>query len=189
MKSKYLIIAILLVFFSGLSGWFVTKYYFLSMKGKTTQDSQTPKSEPLLDIKPDGRHSLVVKIFYPSSSGVHSVEKRIYTTSLSINITEEVLKEFLKELKGQLSQVRLLGVYRDMDDIVYVDLSDEIRRQFSGDAEFEYNLLKSLLDTVLTNVPNVKDVKILIEGKEIESIGGHFLCLKPLKSSLALKNE
>lgn len=131
---------------------------------------------------------MTVKIFYPSENEIQLKEKKIYTNFLPVNIAEEVIKEYLKELKGSLSNTRLLGVYRDSNNIIYIDLSDDIRRYFSESARFEYNLLESLLKTILSNVPGAEDVKLVIEGKEIESIGGHFYCLLTLKSSINFSN-
>jgi len=72
-------------------------------------------------------------------------------------------------------------VYRDKKHVLYVDLSDDFRRSFSGDARQEFLLLKSLYETVVQNVPGAEDVRILVEGKETESIGGHFIILSALR--------
>jgi hypothetical protein len=79
----------------------------------------------------------------------------------------------------------LLSVYYASDGILYVDVSDEFRRNFQGDALNEFLLLKGLYDSIITNVTGVQDVKVIVEGKEIESIGGHFFALYPLKNMLA----
>lgn len=188
MKKKNLVISVLLLLSASLCGWFVTKYYLSLQNDKSTQNS-TSKPEPIIDIQPDGRHSMMVKIFYPSENEIQLKEKKIYTNFLPVNVSEEVIKEYLKELNVPLSNTRLLGVYRDSNNIIYIDLSDDIRRYFSGDARFEHNLLESLLKTVLINVPAVEDVKLLVEGKEIESIGGHFYCLLTLKTSIHFSNN
>ncbi len=180
MKRKSLIISILVLLIAFISGWFVTEYYLSTEKEKITQ-TDTGKPEPNIEIQPDGRRAMTVKIFYPSKIDIQSKEVTIYTNYLPVNIAEEVVKEFLKEFKGGISNTRLLGVYRDSNNIIYIDLSDDIRRYFSEDAKFEYNLLESLLNTILINVPGSEDVKIVVEGKEIESIGGHFYCMFTLK--------
>lgn len=182
MNKKNFIISILLLLLAGIGGWFATKYY-LSIYIEKTEGIKSEKPQQALTIQPDGRHAIVVKIFYPSENEIQLKEKKIYTNFLPINIAEEVIKEYLQELQGDIGNTRLLGVYRDKNNIIYIDLSDDIRRYFSNDAKFEYNLLKSLLKTVLINVADSQDVKLLIEGKEIETIGGHFYCLFPLKSS------
>ncbi len=60
----------------------------------------------------------------------------------------------------------------------------EKSRNFSGEARYEYYLLKSIYQTLVTNVSEVRDVKILIEGREIDSIGGHMLAIMPLREAV-----
>ena len=80
--------------------------------------------------------------------------------------------------------VKVLGLYQGSDGILYVDFSDELRRNFQGDAAAEFLLLRGLYESIISNVKGVDDVKVLIEGKEIESIGGHVLALYPLKATV-----
>ena len=70
--------------------------------------------------------------------------------------------------------VKILGIYRDQNQILYIDLSDELRRNFQGDALDEYLLLKGMYETLVSNVQDFQDLKVLVEGKEIETLGGHF---------------
>ncbi len=183
MNKKNILISIMLLLVASLIGWFATKYY-LSIKNENIADTYKEKHQPTIDIQPDGRHAMVVKIFFPSDNEIQLKEKKIYTNFLPVNIAEQVTKEYLKELKGPMANTRLFGVYRDNNNIIYIDISDDLRRYFSEDAKFEYNLLQSLLKTILINVPGSQDVKLLIEGKEVETIGGHFYCLFPLKTSV-----
>jgi hypothetical protein len=78
--------------------------------------------------------------------------------------------------------VSILGIYKGSDQILYVDLSDELRRNFQGDALSEFLLLKGLYESLLANLQGIEDVKILVEGKEIETLGGHFYLKYPLKN-------
>ena len=80
---------------------------------------------------------------------------------------------------------RVLGAYSGNDGVLYIDISDEFRKNFQGDAMAEYLLLKGLYESIISNVSGINDVKVLIEGKEIESIGGHLFAMYPLKDMLA----
>jgi hypothetical protein len=79
----------------------------------------------------------------------------------------------------------LLGLYKDASQVLYADLSDELRRNFQGDALDEYLLLKGIYETIISNLRDVQDVKILIEGKEAETLGGHLYLKFPLKNTVA----
>jgi len=60
-------------------------------------------------------------------------------------------------------------------------LSDDFRRNFWGDALTEFLLLKGLYQSIIANVEDIVDVKVLIEGKELETLGGHLYLMYPLK--------
>ncbi|GER92500.1 hypothetical protein A45J_0216 [hot springs metagenome] len=189
MKNKRnLLIALLLIFVAALSGWLFTRYYHSSL---------VKNDSPLIELrdgipydyqdqttKTSGEDMIAVKIFYPSTDGETSEEKTVPNKLLPVAIADMIVEEYLKGLKDSVKDVKLLGVYKDRNNVFYIDLSDEIRRNFSGDAKQEYFLLKSLFDTVVTNIAQTEDVRLLIEGKEVESIGGHFLILYGLKGVL-----
>jgi predicted nucleic acid-binding protein len=183
-KKRNLLIVLLLLLIAVSSGWLFTRYYHTpSEKGDS----------PLIELK-DGIHrdqatfgingedTVAVKIFYPSEDGVISEDRTIQNKPLPVAMADVVIEEYLKGLKEDLKNAKLLGVYRDRNNVLYIDLSDEFRRNFSGDARQEYYLLKSLFDTVVANVAGTEDLRLLVEGKEIESIGGHFSILYGLKS-------
>ena len=78
--------------------------------------------------------------------------------------------------------VRIIGLYKDANQILYIDLSDDLRRNFQGDAFSEYLLLNSIYESLLSNLQDFQDYKILIEGKEAETLGGHFYLKYTLKT-------
>jgi spore germination protein GerM len=96
------------------------------------------------------------------------------------------MEEYLKGPAGGKAtslpkNARLLGVYKGADRILYIDISGEFRRNFQGDAFAEFLLLKSLYESLISNVEDIQDVKVLIEGKEAETLGGHLYLVYPLK--------
>ena len=126
-----------------------------------------------------------VTIFYPAKSGVTKEERTVAAGSLPVKMVESVLQEYFSGFKTEIRNTIVRGVYRDRNRVFYVDLSDEFRRNFSGDSGDEYYLLKSLYQTVVANVSEARDVKILIEGREVESIGGHMMIMNPLRDSVS----
>ena len=187
-NRKYILIAVtaVIIIVAAASAWWFDKY-FLSIAAKMEQ--------PLLEQK-DGTmqaqgssavlpsfsgDTMPVKIFYPSENKLFFKQLSIQNNQLPVKKAETLITEYLKELQGDLKTTKLLGVYKDRENILYIDLSDSFSKNFPGGAEQEYYLLKSLYDTVASNIPGTADIKLLIEGKEIDSIGGHFYSLYPLK--------
>ncbi|MBI3592810.1 MAG: GerMN domain-containing protein [Nitrospirae bacterium] len=180
--KKYIFIALAVLLVAAPAGWLITRYY---------QSPAAQFRQPLIELKDDtgkvsessgaqSEDNVAVKMFYPSDDGLSEEERKVQNNQLPVKMAESVVAEYLKGLKEGLRNTRLLGIYRDKRNILYIDLSDEFRRNFSGDVRQEYFLLKSLFETVVTNISGTEDVKLLIEGKEVESIGGHFNVLYPL---------
>lgn len=80
------------------------------------------------------------------------------------------------------SATRLLGAYIS-EDTAYLDFSSEIMDVSTGSTAGEYILIASVVNTVCSNFDEVDAVRILVEGKEVDSLGGHLLISGPLRPS------
>ncbi len=175
------ILVFVFLFLGGIAGGY---FYFSNGFRSAHMAAPAPQEE-----RQDDDFSFV-RVYYPSEGRLVMEERKVKRQASLPAIAEEIVKEFLKAPSGTLksnvpSGTKLLGVYTGSDGILYVDLSDEFRRNFQGDALTEFLLLKGLYDSIISNVTGVDDVKVLIEGKEIESIGGHLFALYPLKGILS----
>jgi len=128
-------------------------------------------------VEPIQVELMTIRVYFPSGGKLAMEERRIIRSESRSRMAEETVQEFLKGPGGAGSHVpegaELIGIYAGSDGILYVDLSDEFRSNFQGDAMAEFLLLRSLYESIMTNVAEVKGIKVLIEGKEIGSIGGH----------------
>ncbi len=182
MSSKKLWIALLVVFFlAGVSGsyFLLRKFPFAEKPAVPTASSQNSPSEP--------EDLFTLRIFYPVDNRLRITEKKLQRRTKQAAIAEAVIEEYFKgPEKGGVSpvpqNVKLLGLYRDPKQILYIDLSDDLRRNFRGDALAEYLLLKGIYESLIENIQDLQDVKILVEGKEIETLGGHVYLKYTLKN-------
>lgn len=183
-KRKILwVLFFLLLFGAGIVGG----YFFVSKSNsvRTPEEAVRQSAARMAD-------SVFVRIYYPSEGRLIMEERRVPRAS-ETSMAEETVEEFLKGPSKAADTgksvipggTKVLGLYRGSDGILYVDLSYEFRRNFQGDAAAEFILLKGLFESIISNVKGVDDVKIIIEGKEIESIGGHLFSLYPLKNAVA----
>jgi hypothetical protein len=186
-KKKLLIILLLgLLFIGGLAGGYL---YFSKISSRAM-----PASEERVEALPKTEDLISLKIYHPVGNRLQIEEKRVQSRTTRISIAQSVVEEFLKGPVGsQVSELpkgtKLLGIYRDADRILYIDLSEEFRRNFQGDALSEYLVLKGLYDSLTSNLDDVEDVKILIEGREIETLGGHFYLSYPLKDMVSYETN
>ncbi|MCX8069234.1 MAG: GerMN domain-containing protein, partial [Thermodesulfovibrionales bacterium] len=64
---------------------------------------------------------------------------------------------------------------------LYLDFNPELRYKSLFDANEEYLFLKALYNTIFINFKSVTNVRILVDGKEIETLAGHINISKGLK--------
>jgi Sporulation and spore germination len=67
----------------------------------------------------------------------------------------------------------------DVDGIAYVNFTTSLTKLHPGSSSTEMASINSLTNSLTQNVPQIKKVKILVEGKEINSIKGHISTSKP----------
>lgn len=80
------------------------------------------------------------------------------------------------------SATRLLAAHM-ADDTAYLDFSRDIVDASTGSTAGEYMLIASVVNTVCSNFEDVKAVRILVEGEEVDTLGGHLLISRPLRPS------
>lgn len=183
-NKRVLVWAAAAVLLMGLSGG---GYYFFRNFTITKQQRAATMPEPREALPGQQVDVMTVRIFNPAGGRIEVVERTIPRRIRTSAIAEAVIEEYFRlpvNAAGSPipANVKLLGLYRDAMQILYIDLSDEVRRNFHGDAASEYLLLKGLLETVVSNITDIQDVKVLVEGKEIDSLGGHVMLKYPLKN-------
>jgi spore germination protein GerM len=180
-KVSGIALLILLFLVGGTGGYF----YFSKVlqKDRPVQEGTAGIPEKTEDFFP-------LKIYYPEDDHLQVEERMLERRTGQMAIAEATVEEYLKGPAGTAAsnipkKVKLLSLYKGADGILYVDLSDEFRRNFQGDVLSEFFLLKGLYESIISNVEDVKDVKVLIEGKEAETLGGHLYLLYPIKDMVS----
>jgi spore germination protein GerM len=178
---------LLLLFIAGGAGGYL--YFSKVFPG----DKETQEGRPESVTGPEDLFSL--RMYYPVGGHLHLEERRLPRRIGQIGIAEATVEEYLRGPAGEPAkshipkEVRLLGVYKGVDNILYINFSDEFRRNFQGDVRTEFLLLKGLYESLISNVEEVQDVKVLIGGKEIETLGGHLYLLYPLKDMVSYEYQ
>ena len=121
-----------------------------------------------------------VKLYFGADRNLWQIENReIRSPSIQLeDRVHDVVKELLKgpEKIGYTpipKGTHLLRIFLDQEGIVYLDLSEEVRENHPGGTWGELMTIYSLVNTVMDNFHSIKGVKILIIGKEIETLKGH----------------
>ncbi len=86
---------------------------------------------------------------------------------------EKIVESFISNLEEPFHQVKLIGLFRDKENKIYLDFSTNLALPM--DAKEEFYLLKSLYLTLKSNFNWISDVKLLIGSSEKETLSGHVL--------------
>jgi hypothetical protein len=68
----------------------------------------------------------------------------------------------------------------DRNGIAWLDFSSHLSRDHPGGSSAEIITVYSIVNTVILNFKDVKKVKFLIDGAEIETLAGHIDCRKTI---------
>jgi hypothetical protein len=112
-------------------------------------------------------------------------EHRIITCGQTPDKKAEALLQAL--LKGPLTkgtrtvpqQTQLRGVAFDKG-ILTADFSPDLKTQHPGGSASEILTVYSVVNTLTMNIPEIKQVRLLVDGKKIDSIAGHIDCRQPI---------
>jgi hypothetical protein len=136
-------------------------------------------------------------LYFQSEDGLHLV-----ATEREVPLAEGAVAQARSIIEAQLSaepQAPLLstipkgtalrGIFVSQRNEVFVDLDPSIRKAHPGGALQELMTVYTIVNAVLTNLPDLTDVQILIGGQEADTLAGHVDLRRPLKKNQALVQQ
>jgi hypothetical protein len=127
----------------------------------------------------DGLHLVPTEREVPLAEGAVAQARSILETQLSA----EAPSPFLSTIpKGAL----LRGIFVSERNEVFVDLDPAIRTAHPGGTLQELMTVYTIVNAVLTNLPNLQEVQILIGGQEADTLAGHVDLRRPLRKNESL---
>ncbi len=113
------------------------------------------------------------------TDGFKVMEENIFESEYLINEIKQVIQKLL-ELPKSKEYIKLIPegtilkeAYLDSNNICYLDFSLEIKVNHKGGTRGEYLTIYSIVNTVFNNFPQIKGVRLLIDGKEEDTLAGH----------------
>jgi hypothetical protein len=96
---------------------------------------------------------------------------------------EDLIRSYLEPYDAELRQF-----FMDKHGTVYIDVSEELEKNFQGSLMDEYLVISGLLKNLSTHVPSVKAMRVLIEGRETDTLGGHISLMAPIETQMIGEN-
>jgi len=138
--------------------------------------AQAPDPDPNPDVEEPVRAGRIqVKLYVLARSGRElATETEEILDSPSIQQQAKEVVRLLLRRSGTIPRgVSLRELFITSQGVAYLDLSQELVSNHPGGSSAEELTVFSLSQTLITNFPAVKTVKILVEGREIQTLAGH----------------
>lgn len=137
---------------------------------------------------------MTVKLFFPGTQEDVILSAEDHTIFRSAELTNRARQILQKVLDGPTTQglypsvpkdTKLQEVFIDDTGMAYVDFSSTIAANHPGGMLSEQATVYSVVNSLTYNLPEIRQVKILVGGAEKETLAGHFLLL-PLGMDLSI---
>jgi len=148
-----------------------------------TQEQASSPETPALSRNPaptEEGNQREVTLFFLSSDGedLAPEPRKIFLTSSVTDQARQVIKELIDGPQSALlptlpASAELREVYLASDHTAYVDFSRAFVDKHPGGSSAEIATVFSLVDTLAYNFPEIRRVKILVEGEERPTLKEH----------------
>lgn len=134
------------------------------------------RGEPVQEPGPavvGGTIQVRLYVLGPSGQSLQTESQEIHLGASLQEQCRQVLELLLRRSAAIPSGVQLREVFISSQGVAYVDLSQEFVDNHPGGSSAEELTVFGLSNTLIANFPAIKMVKILVEGREIQSLAGH----------------
>ncbi len=144
-------------------------------------------SAPIEPPAPPTTPKIKARLFYVSDDGL-----RLVAVEREVPFGEGTLDQARRIVEAQLERpapplvsaipdgTKLRAIFLDTAGQAFVDLSAAASSAHPGGALEESLTVYSIINAVTTNLPAVKAVQILVDGREVDSLAGHLDLRRPL---------
>lgn len=118
-------------------------------------------------------------------------ESRAVSPNLTVNdrakaaLRELVAGPTQEALRTLPAEVKVRELFIDDQGTAYVDFTEALSRQHPGGPWSEMLTIRSIVQTLTANVPDIKRVQFLIEGREADTLAGHLDIRGPIAPTWA----
>jgi hypothetical protein len=168
-KQRFLLLfSIVVVLVVCLALFFVTlfDYIYPPASGKYTAAKKKDKQEVTLFFSDANERFLVPEKRFISKEKEPEEQAQEMVKALVAGSKTGLVGTFPE--KAELRSVKMEG-----GDMLIVNFREGLATNHPGGSAAEMATIYSLTNTLIVNIPSIKRVKILIEGKEKESLKGH----------------
>ena len=173
-SKRFLFVMVLFFLISAGASYF----YFKPMLSSKSSVETYSASQP--DIKHKDTKEGTQRLYKLNGEDASALNGSGLNNDAELAGAENAIKKYLEPYNTEL-----IDLYMDSSGIIYVDMGDELKRNFKGDATEELNIIAGLYKSIEGAVPGFRTLKILINGNETETLGGHIDISMPVGGEIA----
>ena len=156
-----------------------------------------PAGVPGAAAAPAAVPKIKATLFFQSEDGLHLVP-----AEREVPLAEGAVAQARSILEAQLSAeaqaplfstipkgAKLRGIFVSDRNEVFVDLDPSIRTAHPGGTLQELMTVYTIVNAVLTNLPDLQEVQILIGGQEADTLAGHVDLRRPLRKNAVIVQQ
>ena len=121
-----------------------------------------------------------VTLFFPSTDQGLLLQETL-RMNLAASETDRIRQIFLALVEGSAQgqarptslAMNLRATFLTSDGTAYLDLAGTSVASFEPGIDSETLAVKSIVNSICTNIPAVKRVRILVQGQEVDTLNGH----------------
>jgi hypothetical protein len=152
----------------------------------TEPGAEEPTAEPL------PRRN--VEIYYPSSvqDGLVGELHEIFNTATPGDRAKQIIADLIsgpdtpESLRALPPATRLRQIYVLDSGVAWLDFSAELTEGMSGGSKEEILAVYSVVNSVAINIPEIRRVGILVNGRSLATLNGHLDLRRPLPPDFSL---
>ncbi len=158
-----------------------------------------PEPPPLTAPEPPplapGESGRAVRLFFadPDNTALREESRQVPQGVTPTEEARRLLDELIRGPGGELAPTipegaRVRQLYIDGEGTAYVDFTRELQANHAGGTAGELLTIYSIVDTLASNLEQVKRVQLLVEGAEITTLAGHIDARRPFTPRYSFKS-
>jgi len=151
---------------------------------------------PVTPVRPGEPGLMRISLFFASPDGSGLVRETAEIDSCGSDLADciqDAVKKLaggpLGELAPTLPSTTVINDVQVRDDTAYLDFGNELADGLPGGSSAEMTAVYSIVDTISFNFPQIKKVKFLLDGHEVETLKGHIDLRSPIIPDFSLEKD
>lgn len=133
----------------------------------------------LFFVSEDGQGLVAVEREVPLAEGLVAQARALIDAQLAAEVTAPLVRSVPD---GTV----LRGLYVSSRNEIFVDLDGAVRAKHPGGSLNELLTVYAIVNAITVNLPDVQEVQLLIDGREVDTLAGHVDLRQPLRKNESL---